>query len=392
MHIVCMRVLLYTGFYTLFIISCEPSLPDHSRPQGRTPTAARASTTPLVNPTSEFGQELPIVDLHNDRSFYLSARQIAWQDCKRASICAARYQNMRFFFSLWRPPQKIGRGLPWRLTRTQAKTINQLSHFAYLKMAITDLESIPNIRISNSPPDLGPGSQRVVFLGVEGAYLLNDRADRKAESWSNIEKIIKQLKEKQVAYIALTWSNPNRFCGVAGEKIGLKRDGKQLVRLLLQNQILIDLSHASDRCVHDFYKYTRGQYPLFYSHSAVRNLCQHKRNLDDTLLKLAADSGGVVGINFYTRYLACSSTAHQSDVVKHLVYIKDRYGSAHIAFGSDYDGFIRLPHGMRSPGAIQDLKKILIKHGFSQADLEALYYKNAKRVLQKAQTLDASIL
>src|SRR5574337_1644652 len=65
--------------------------------------------------------------------------------------------------------------------------------------------------------------------------------------------------------------------------------------------MLVDISHASDRCVRDALEVSTT--PLIASHSGARAVLDHPRNLPDDLLRAIAAKGGVVQAVAYKEFL-----------------------------------------------------------------------------------------
>src|SRR5690606_178692 len=65
--------------------------------------------------------------------------------------------------------------------------------------------------------------------------------------------------------------------------------------------MVVDVSHASDKCVLDAIAASRA--PVFASHSSARGLVDVPRNLPDDLLRAIADDGGVVQAVAYYEFV-----------------------------------------------------------------------------------------
>ena len=337
---------------------------------------------------------LPVVDFHNDRSFFLTAREIPWQRCRGVQICADRYRERdraQYFFALFRPPPPYTPGR-FGLSARQMRRLAGMSHYEYLTRAITDIENQLQLPVTRDPQELGaPGAR--IFLGLEGAFLLDDRRPPRAADGrpppneEQLRDLLLRLRARGLSYVGLTWSNRNAFAGVAGEAVGLKPAGRRLVLLLRELGLLIDLSHASDQSVRDVRALLGRDYPLFFSHSSARALCDHPRNLGDSLLQLVRETGGLVAVNFHSAYITCSARARRADVVAHVQHIVRVAGILSVALGGDFDGLIQLPAGLGGPPDIYRLAEDLHAGGMSYSDLERLLYRNARRVLARAQAL-----
>ena len=146
-----------------------------------------------------------------------------------------------------------------------------------------------------------------------------------------------------VRMMTLTWNYencigfPNSPNQEAHTKKGLKPFGFEAVEKMNELGIIIDVSHLSEAGFYDVAKHSKK--PFAASHSCCRALADHPRNLTDDQLRVIADHGGVVGINFYDQFLggATGFTA-LDDIIRHMLHIRRVAGVDCIAFGSDFDG------------------------------------------------------
>ncbi|MBX7058222.1 MAG: membrane dipeptidase [Leptospirales bacterium] len=331
-------------------------------------------------------RQTALVDLHNDRSFFLTAREVPWSSCQNTSLCAATLRQGQYFFAVFRPPGPLRPGAPWHLGRQAVQRLNSESNFSYVERAAADLQQIPLFPVSSRLQELG-GAQNRAFLALEGAFLLDSRIESIGTSKpGQLSRMLDRLKALQFSMVGLTWSNLNGFAGVAGDPGGLTEEGKWLVRALIQRGFIVDLSHASDQTVRDVYQLTRGQYPLIFSHSSARAICSHPRNLSDELIRLVATSGGLIGVNFHADYVRCSARAERRDVLEHLEHIRQVGNASIVALGGDLDGLIRVPRGLERPDDSRELAIELIGRGWTETEALGLLHANALRALTRAQS------
>ncbi len=83
---------------------------------------------------------------------------------------------------------------------------------------------------------------------------------------------------------------------------GLNDLGRDVVREMNELGMVIDISHVSDSTFFDVLEETRD--PVILSHSGVRGINPHRRNISDDMLTALADNGGVVAIVFVLNYLS----------------------------------------------------------------------------------------
>ena len=162
---------------------------------------------------------------------------------------------------------------------------------------------------------------------------------------------------------------------------GLTDFGIEYVRKMEELGMIVDVSHLSDKGFYDVLKYTTK--PFVASHSNARAVCSVARNLDDEMIKLLAQRGGVMGLNY------CSAFIEENDegytpiecMVKHIRHIADVGGIDCIGLGSDFDG-IESRLEIRDASGLPKFYEALKKY-FSEEEIEKIFYKNVLRVYKE---------
>lgn len=163
---------------------------------------------------------------------------------------------------------------------------------------------------------------------------------------------------------------------------GLSGKGRDVARRIANAGGILDVSHASDPATADLLEIARTAHvPLVASHSDARALAKHPRNLTDAQLRAIAATGGVIGVNFHSPYLARGRRATLADVVRHVRHMLDVAGEDHVAIGSDFEGDIRPPAGLEDARGFQRLAAALGAAGVPRDVVEKVFAKNALRVL-----------
>lgn len=196
-------------------------------------------------------------------------------------------------------------------------------------------------------------------------------------------KRLKEVYDLGVRIITLTWNYKNEI-GYPNFKFenkdkGLTEKGREIVSEMESLGMIPDCSHLSDKGFYDLIDICKK--PFIASHSNAREVTYHPRNLTDDMIRLLADKGGVMGLNFCSSFIGNRSKAYIEDMVKHLVHIKNVGGIDVISLGTDYDG-IENEVEIEDIGQIQNLALELRKNGFSEEELEKIYSKNAIRVFK----------
>ncbi|MBE6122356.1 MAG: dipeptidase [Clostridia bacterium] len=202
----------------------------------------------------------------------------------------------------------------------------------------------------------------------------------------SMEKL-KHYYDMGVRAIALTWNFHNCFGApnstdpkVMAE--GLTEFGKDAVRYMQELGILVDVSHLSEGGFWDVADICTK--PFIATHSNCRNLSPHQRNLSDEQLKKLAECGGVTGINFAPAFLNEDITRTDSRaelMAVHARHMADIAGTDVIALGSDLDG-IRGDLEVGSSDKFGLIEDALKRHGFTNEEIEKIFWKNAIRVMK----------
>lgn len=208
------------------------------------------------------------------------------------------------------------------------------------------------------------------FLAIEEGEVLNGKVEN-----------VKKVYDKGIRIITLTWNYKNKIGYPNYEYIykdkGLKDGGIEIVEEMERIGIIPDASHLSDGGFYDLIKICKK--PFIVSHSNSRSMKNHPRNLSDDMIKLLAEKGGVMGINFCSQFLGNNSVSSIRDIIKHIKHIKNVGGIDVISIGSDFDG-IENEVEIKDTSQMEKLENCLIKEGFSYSEIEKIYYKNALRV------------
>jgi len=114
---------------------------------------------------------------------------------------------------------------------------------------------------------------------------------------------------------------------------GLTAYGRDLVREMNAVGMVVDGSHCSIRTGLDLAEVT--QAPMVYSHSCMRALWEHERNITDDQARACAETGGVVGITGVGVFLGPNDASVEA-FVRHVDYAVELIGPDHVGISSDY--------------------------------------------------------
>lgn len=207
--------------------------------------------------------------------------------------------------------------------------------------------------------------------------------------------------------VQLTYNEHNAVGSGCLERVddGLTRFGEQVIREMNRLGLLIDLSHAGERT--SLEAIAESDDPVVFSHSGVKGLVDHPRNLSDQQLKAVAASGGVVGLCPHS--IMCQRGDGRptlDDYIDQLAYVGDLVGIEHVAVGTDrfmhqtlayrlirtayertvrgffgqFDGDSKHVEGFNSLEEWPNLTRRLGERGFGDADVQAILGLNFLRV------------
>jgi membrane dipeptidase len=262
-----------------------------------------------------------------------------------------------------------------------------------------------------------------ILIGVEGGHAIESSLDH-----------LRELHARGVRYLTLTWNNglpwAGSSIGVGGtRKGGLTDFGREVVREMNRLGMLVDLSHVSDSTFYDAIAVS--SVPVIVSHSSARALSDFPRNLSDDQLRAVGRNGGVVNVNFYSRFLdseyrvraeavdaqiaaarralrpgpdsAAAATRLSatrdsllaalpqtpfSVLIDHIDHVARVAGVDHVGLGSDFDGVSALPLGMEDITRLPRIAQALLDRGYSEGDVKKILGGNMLHVMERV--LDAA--
>jgi membrane dipeptidase len=258
------------------------------------------------------------------------------------------------------------------------------------------------------------------LIGVEGGH-----------SIENSLAVLRQLYEQGARYMTLTHSDTLEWADSATDEEthgGLTPFGEEVVREMNHLGMLVDISHVSIPTMKQAIKISKA--PVIFSHSSARAIADHPRNVPDDVLRLTAENGGVVMVNFYSGFVVPSAAARAKDllpmlrelqakygddsrqikaeirrwavqhpidrgsihvVLDHIEHIAKVAGVDHVGLGSDFDGIETCPIQLEDVSTYPRITQGLLDRGWREEDIRKVLGANLLRVMRGAEKVSREL-
>ncbi len=319
----------------------------------------------------------PLIDGHNDlpwqiRNYDPAPLDVAAYDISRTTsghTDLARLREGRVgaqFWSVYIPFSAVEEGAA-RVQLEQIDVAQQIieRYPEHFELALT-AEDVMRIFQSGKVASL---------LGMEGGHALE-----------NSLGALRAYFDLGVRYMTLTHNGDLDWADAHGgghPHGGLTAFGEEVVREMNRLGMLVDLSHVSDAVMRDALDVSEA--PVIFSHSSVRALRDHTRNVPDSILQRLPLNGGVIMITFVPSFLTDDPPATLEDVADHIDHAQEVAGVDHVGIGSDYDGIATVPVGLEDVSTFPALFAELSRRGWTEDELRKLAGENLLRVMREAE-------
>lgn len=209
------------------------------------------------------------------------------------------------------------------------------------------------------------------LLSVEGAELLDCDPNR-----------LQQAAADGVRIITLTWNHANALSGSSREQShrGLSGQGLAFLQRMGELGILADVSHLSEAGFWDVMAHSR--LPVLATHSNVKSVWNHARNLTDRQITAIIEHQGIVGLNFYREFVGLEQ--NQESVRRHLDRILALGGAKHVALGGDWDGCDLISDTPDITGLTR-FYEYLLKSRYDEQVIRDFFFCNLMRVVSNIE-------
>lgn len=278
--------------------------------------------------------------------------------------------------------------------------------------------------------------KRVIFIGVENGFPIGSDI-------TNVQKFYERggryMSLAHNGHSQLSDSNTGERDGVWLHN-GLSPLGRQVIAEMNRLGMMIDVSHPSKQSMLQTVAISKA--PIIASHSGVRALCNHSRNMDDEQLDALKKNGGVIQLVAFNSYVKCNPAkdaeraaavdalrkeygiaagsradvqraiealpndkrneylAKQEDItarrypsdpaatvkdfVDHIDYVVKRIGIDHVGISSDFDGGGGVD-GWRNASESLNVTAELVRRGYTEAEIAKIWGGNLLRVMERVE-------
>lgn len=183
----------------------------------------------------------------------------------------------------------------------------------------------------------------------------------------------------------------NCYASGTGDSGPLTAEGKKLLAEMRRVNMILDTTHLSDPSFFDALDHFDG--PVIASHQNCRELVPGERQFSDRQIRMLLERDGVLGVMFDALMLcptwrkdhSARSAVNVEAVVDHVDHICQLAGDCrHVAIGSDLDGGFgteQCPEGLDTIADLQRLEGLLLKRGYSDQEVDAIFHGNWLRFL-----------
>lgn len=347
-----------------------------------------------------------------------------------------------------------GLDVAWFIVYTGQGPLTEEGYAAAYKNAIDKFDAIHRLTKEIAPDQIelaltskdvrriAKSGKLVAMIGVENAYPIGTDISR-----------IKEFADRGARYISLAHNGHSQLADSnTGERDGkwmhngLSELGKQAVAEANKWGVIVDISHPSKEANKQAIALSKA--PVIASHSSVRAIANHSRNLDDEELALIKANGGVVQAVALKAYVNVEKSAKRSeasaailkevadkegfkilerpavvalsdadrlayieklnqvrskaapvlaerlkntapdvnvkDFVDHIDYLVKKMGIDHVGIASDFDGGGGV-EGWNDASETFNVTLELVRRGYTKKQIEKIWSGNLLRVLDEVQ-------
>ena len=273
-------------------------------------------------------------------------------------------------------------------------------------------------------PRIAATGKKVALIGVENAYPLGTDLTR-----------IQEFYDRGMRYMSLAHDDHNQFSDSStASRDGWMHDGvselgRQAIALMNKLGVMVDVSHVSKASMMQTVALSKA--PIIASHSSVRAIANHARNMDDEQLLALKKNGGVIQVVAFGGYVRAQlpgsprttaiaslrkefglpetgsvraaltklpeerqaeynsrladidrrmPSATLEEFIDHIDYAVKLIGIDHVGISSDFDGGGGIA-GWRDASETLNVTLELVRRGYTESQIAQLWGSNVLRVM-----------
>ena len=193
---------------------------------------------------------------------------------------------------------------------------------------------------------------------------------------------LEELYKRGFRISTLGWNEKNILTGSHVTGGGLTDAGREYVRECQRLGILVDVSHISDEAFWDIMDITEA--PIVASHSNLRSVCDHSRNLTEDMYLCLVQTGGTAGINLCAPFIKSEGADFDATCDHILRMLEIDPTGRHVSLGGDLDGCDELPAGFTGIQSYNALADRLLERGLDEQTIRNIYWHNTMGVMDRA--------
>jgi membrane dipeptidase len=258
---------------------------------------------------------------------------------------------------------------------------------------------------------IAQSGRKVAAIGIENGYPIGTDIAR-----------VREFYQRGARYMSLAHTGHNQLADShTGEvskdapNAGISTLGREVLGEMNRLGMMVDLSHLSKAAAMQAMALSKA--PVIASHSSVRALAGHNRNMDDEQLLALKRNGGVVQIVAYAGYLEAGARSGRTPIrntvaagslgacpieapgakplsvegrpgvkklVDHIDHAVKLIGIDHVGISSDFDGGGGI-EGWDSAADTANVTLALVRRGYSESEIARLWGGNLLRVWREVE-------
>jgi membrane dipeptidase len=251
------------------------------------------------------------------------------------------------------------------------RLLKRLSHFTYATDMMRDF-----VGKAVTPDDILKAkkeNRHALYFSGNGVPLPGE--------WVSVEEELRYISvffQLGIRMMHLTYNRRNVIGDGCAEKSngGLSDFGRSVVKEMNRVGVIVDIAHSGWQTSLEAAQLS--QRPMVASHSTIASVNHHMRSKPDNVIRAIADTGGYIGICCIPRFLG--GTGDISSMMKHIDYVVKKFGSDHVAIGTDIS--------YTSSFAAEESRKITASKQVGRTRWEALWpEEHFKESAEMAQSM-----